>query len=209
MRLRTNASGPEDAVIMFPDHVFKERQELSEKIAIAPSDYLQNNAAALMRIVWELQASLALELQIIQGIKSLNVTDAQTVSNYVNQFSNYVDRRDFNLERTSCGRIANIYWQQIRVLEGGPVGQQRVTELDELLQRFADADRQFTEEIEPFMNQALTTLTRIRDAATAGKTDEAKAQQDQFEQEYRAEVQRLKSTITGMNRVGELLLAKL
>jgi hypothetical protein len=199
----------EGVVAVFPDEVFKERQQLSEKIAAAPGDYLQDNAAALLRIVWELQASLALELQVIQGIKRLDVADAGAVSAYLNRFSDYVDRRDFNLERTSCGRIARIYWQQIRVLEDGLDAEQRVTELDELLRGFADADRQFTEEIEPFMKQALTTLTVIRDASAAGKTDEAKAQQDRFVHEYRAEVERLKSTITAMSRVGESLLARL
>ena len=194
---------------MFPDHVFDERQELGEKIAAAPSDYVRDNAAALLRIVWELQASLALELQVIQGIKRLDIADVQTLSDYVDRFSDYVDRRDFNLERTSCGRIANIYWQQIRTLEGGPVGQQRVKDLDELLQRFTDADREFAEEIEPFMDRALTTLTGMRDAVLAGKADEAKAEQERFAHEYKAEVQRLKATITNMTRVGESLLAAL
>jgi hypothetical protein len=196
-------------VAVFPDEVFKERQQLSERIAAAPGDYLQDNGAALLRIVWELQASLALELQVIQGIKRLDVTDARAVAVYVDRFSDYVERRDFNLERTSCGRIARIYWQQIRVLEGGPGGGQRVTDLDRLLQGFADADRQFTEEIEPFMKRALATLTGIRDATAAGRIEEATVRQAQFAEEYRAEVERLKSTITGMSRVGESLLAGL
>lgn len=209
MQTDSSASVLEKAAIMFPDHVFEEREELSEKIATAPLDYLQDNSAALLRIVWELQRSLTLELEIIQGIRNLNVAHAQAVESYLANFSNYVERRDYNLERTSCHRIANSYWAQIRVLEDGMGGARRVTELDDLLQRFAEADRTFTEDIEPFMKRALETLTRIRDAASGGKTDEAKAQQRQFTEEYRAEVQRLKATITSMTQVGESLLARL
>lgn len=194
---------------MFPDEVFTERQQLLEKIATASGDFLQDNAAALMRIVWELQASLALELQIIQGIKRLDVSDAPTVADYVDRFDDYVERREFDLERTSCGRIANIYWQQIRALEVAPVPQERLTQLDELLQRFADADRRFTEEVEPFMDRALATLTAIRDAAVSGEVSEAKARQTQFSEEYKAEVQRLKSSIAEMTEVGQSLLARL
>jgi hypothetical protein len=65
---------------MFPEEVFRERQELAEKIANAPVEYLQDNAAALMRIIWELQASLALELQVIHGIKRLNLADIEIAS---------------------------------------------------------------------------------------------------------------------------------
>jgi hypothetical protein len=162
-----------------------------------------------MRIVWELQASLALELQVIQGIKRLNVADIDTVSLYVDRFSDYVEGRDFNLERTSCGRIANIYWQQIRILESGPGGEERAKPLDELLQQFADADRQFTEEIEPFMNRALAALKSIRGKAVKGNTEAARAQQAAFVEQYREEVVRLKTSISAMSKVGESLLARL
>jgi len=194
---------------VFPEHVFKERKELGEKIAAAPPDYLHDNAAALLRIIWELQSSLGLELEVIQGIKRLDVADAQVVADYAEQFSDYVERRDFNLERTSCGRIANIYWRQIRALEGGSLHEQRVEEIDRLLQQFAQADRRFTEDIEPFMRRAEETLVSIRNAARDNDTDEAKRRQDQFAREYKDEVQRLKSMITEMSRVGESLLARL
>jgi hypothetical protein len=194
---------------VFPEHVFKERKELGEKIASAPPDYVHDNAAALLRIIWELQASLGLELEVIQGIKRLDVADARTVSEYADQFSDYVERRDFNLERTSCGRIANIYWRQIRTLEGGSLPEQRVGEVDRLLEQFAQADRRFTEDIEPFMRRAEETLMNIRNAARDDNTDEAKRQQDQFAREYKDEVQRLKSMITEMSRVGESLLERL
>lgn len=194
---------------MFPEEVFKERQEFAAKIAEAPPDYLKDNAAALLRIIWEMQASLALELQVIQGIKRLDVTDAAVVSSYLERFSDYTDRRDFNLERTSCRRIANIYHNQIRILEGGSGGAQRAPELDQLLGQFAHADQQFTEAIEPFMDRTRVTLIGICDAATANRIEDARALQDEFAEAYRVEVQRLKSTINEMSEVGCSLLERL
>ncbi|MGH3671910.1 MAG: hypothetical protein ACRDSH_14965, partial [Pseudonocardiaceae bacterium] len=81
--------------------------------------------------------------------------------------------------------------------------------LDRLLMQFADADKQFTEEIEPFMNRARATLTDIRDATTADRTDDARAKQDEFAETYRAEVQRLKSTISDLIEAGHSLLTRL
>lgn len=195
---------------MFPDAVFDERKDLADRIANAPDTFVHDNAAALLRIIWELQASLGLELQVIQGIKTLNLSDASAMSEYLDKFSDYVDRRDFNLERTSCGRIANIYWGQIRARESAPgVQADEVTALDEILETFTSADVQFAEEIEPFMNRALATLQSIKDAADSGRPDDAQAQRDRFTEEYREEVQRLKRTLRELSDVGQSLLDKL
>lgn len=94
-------------------------------------------------------------------------------------------------------------------MEGGSLQEQHVAEIDRLLQRFAEADRRFTEDIEPFMRRAEETLMNIRNAARDDDSGEAKRQQDQFAREYKDEVQRLKSMITEMSRVGESLLERL
>jgi hypothetical protein len=203
-------SGEMESQRMFPDEVFKERKDLAREIATAPADYVKDNAAALLRIIWELQASLGLELQVIQGIKRLDVANVSTMSEYLDKFSDYVDRRDFNLERTSCGRIANIYWQQIRPLQSAPDGvDQQVNDLDMLLQRFTTADMQFTEQIEPFMQHALTTLRDMHGAATSGRFDAARAQLDEFAKNYASEVERVKATLRELNDVGQSLLVRL
>ena len=191
---------------MFPDEVFNDRRELAEKIATASPDFLRDNSAALMRIIWELQASLALELQVIQGIKRLDPDDKTSVAEYREKFADYVERRDFNLERTSCGRIGRIYYEQILPLERAPGGPPRAAELHELLRGFSSADAEFTEQIEPFMSQALDVVTAMRDAADP---TESAARQREFADSYRDEVQRLKDAIAKMSRVGDSLLEKL
>src|SRR4051794_4168506 len=99
---------------VFPTEVFDERRELVERMANVPSDYLANNLVSLMRLIGEFQASLVLELQVIQGVKNLDVSDSATVRDYVKQFSDYVARRAFDLECTSCGQIGRIYDKQVR-----------------------------------------------------------------------------------------------
>lgn len=194
---------------MFPDHVYQERTELLEKIATADTAFLEDNAAALMRITWELQASLALELQTVQRIRRIDVSKIAAVDDFAQAFSDYVDQGSYNLQRTSCGRIGDIYWHQIRALEDTPAGARGVAELDELLQRFTDADAQFTDEIEPFMSRARDVVLAIRDDAVAGRMEEARQRRDDFATEYRDELAKLRSAITDLNNVGRELLARL
>lgn len=194
---------------MFPENVFEERRRFVAQVSVAPPEFLGDNSAALMRIIGELQASLALELQVIQQIKRLDVDDAQSLADYVARFEDYVDSRGFNLERTSCGRIADIYWNQIHAIDRGHRSTERVDELHQLLQRFADADRQFTEEIEPFMTRSLRTLKSIQDAAAEGRAEDARRMQREYADEYRSEVDRLKAAIDELTEAGRSLVSRL
>jgi hypothetical protein len=195
---------------MFPDHVFQERQELAEKIAKAPRDYRDNNAGALLQILWELQKSLALELSVIQGVKQLDLSDATTVHDYAIKFGDYVAQRDFNLERTSCGAIARVYDNQVKALQGGnPTDQQRVGSLTSLVLELGSADRRFTEEIEPVMDHALDALRTIDSLVDSGNLDQARRRQSDFAREYEGELARLKRTIRSMSDVGNQLIEEL
>jgi hypothetical protein len=195
---------------MFPDYVFQERQDLADRIATAPRDFLDDNAAALLQILWELQKSLVLELSVIQGVKQLDLSDSITVHDYAAKFGNYVAQRDFNLERTSCGAIARIYGNQVKALRGGtPTDRQRVNELTSLVQMFASADVAFTDEIEPVMDRALDALRAIDSLVGSGNLDNARRRQSDFAHKYEGELARLKRAIRSMSQVGNKLVEEL
>jgi hypothetical protein len=194
---------------MFPDTVLAQRQEFVTQVAAAPPTYLDDNFAALMRIIGELQASLALELQVIQGIKRLQLDDVKSLTDYFNKFSDYVDSRGFDLEKTSCSRISDVYWNQIRSRDGAYSSSEQIKELDELLNIFTTADSEFTEEIETFMDGSLDKVRQMRDAASEGRIDDARQVQQEYADEYRAQVDRLKAAISDLSESGTSLIHRL
>jgi hypothetical protein len=195
---------------VFPDQVFHERQELANKMASAPSGYLANNLAALMRLLREFEASLVLELQVIQGVKRLDVSDSAAVRAYVDRFSDYVAQRAFNLERTSCSAIRRIYQEQLQDLQEGSISDtETVEDLEHFVESFAYADAEFTEEIEQVMERALKALQEIDALAQANQTDDARTRQQQFNTEYEGEPRRLKHTIRVMSDAGNRLVEAL
>jgi hypothetical protein len=82
-------------------------------------------------------------------------------------------------------------------------------ELQGFLARFADADREFTEQIEPVMDQALSAVEEINSSVQAGEIASARQRQERFAKEYAAELKRLHETIDEMNRVGNELIDRL
>jgi hypothetical protein len=195
---------------MFPDEVFKERRELCEKISAVPPDYMKDNVAALLAITSEFQRSLALELQIIHRVRRLGVEDREGVDDFAMKFADYVAQRGFDLERTRCGQISRIYRTQIASLRGGTLtDQSRVKELEDFLERFENADREFTEEIEPVMARALATVQKINGYVQANETAEARQCQTDFVRQYEDESKRLKEAIKGMNQLGNRLIDEL
>jgi hypothetical protein len=191
---------------MFPESVFAERRAFIKEMSDASKDYLAGNAVALTRILSELQNSLALELQVIHGVRQLHVDRPEEVDAYVEQFRDYVESRTFSLERTNCHRIGDIYRAQIENRERGYTSADRIDALRDDLSRLAGADAEFTEEIEPFMDRCLALVVAIRDASKAGDYPGAQRLQDGFRDEYRPEVERLKAAIHDLNNAGMSLL---
>jgi len=195
---------------MFPVSVFIEREEFAREVINLPPNYKNDNAAALLRIIWELQKSLMLELQVTQGVKRLDLSDARIVRDYANSFEDYVQRRTFDLERTSCHMITELYKKQVRAFPiGSAAEQQQVSQLEAHLQGFDNADVRFTEEIEPIMDRALEAMKEISSLVDSGDLQSAKRKQADFALEYDQELARLKTTISLLNRVGTDLIAAL
>ena len=79
-------------------------------------------------------------------------------------------------------------------------------ELEGLLQRFAYADAEFTEQIEPVMQRALEAVQTINGHVQNGELAEARRYQQEFDQEYKGELTRVRRAIDDMAQVGNQLL---
>jgi hypothetical protein len=193
----------------FPEAVFAERRAFVEKASNVPPGFLASNAVALRRILGELENSLALELQVIHGVRRLDVEQPEQVNEYAQRFREYVETRGFSIERTSCHRIRDIYEDQISKRSRGYMTDENVRALTSQLDDLSYADEEFTDQIEPFMDSSLQKVEEIRDASMSGDYARARRLQDDFSKTYRPEVARLKTAISDLNAAGMSLVAML
>ena len=192
---------------MFPNEVFAQYKELCSDIAKQSKEYKKENASGLFAILSELQRSLALELSIIQQVRRMSVGDKDGVKEFTWKFEDYIQQREYNLERSSCSRISRILDTQISSLRGGtPSDQDKMNELEQLLRRFVGADNGFVEEIEPIMKSALAAVQEINAYVQEGHISEARQRQNDFVSEYMVRFKQLKDAIQKIRKIGDTLL---
>lgn len=191
---------------MFPEDVFKERRDLAEKIANLSIDYVRPNMTSLLRIIWELSASLVLEMQVIQSVKKLDVTDPVAVHKFVDTFADYVRQGDYNLQRTSCGAIAEAF--RVNTKTAGVEQDKGVQAVEAIVNGFARADDKLTEDITPIMTNARDELEEIRSLVVRGEVDQARRRQLDFAKKYEAELDKLKEALRSLSDAGTLLVNK-
>jgi predicted ATPase len=191
------------------------RDKLPSAISTLPPGYLGGNAAALLAVVEELKNSLRLELRVIQAIKDVDVTQAQSVAKLTQDFENYSQSRDFDQERTHCHNIGRIVNTLLTPLGGGTqADRDRVSQVESLLNSLRYSDSDFLDDIEPIMNRALGALQAINNHAQAGQTDasriaEARREQQAFVQEFGPLLDHLKTTLKQMNTLANDLIDRL
>jgi hypothetical protein len=79
-------------------------------------------------------------------------------------------------------------------------------ELEDFLQRFGNADLQFTEQIEPLVYRALDAVKIINGHVQSGELGEARRLQQEFAREYEGELDRVGRAIDEMTQVGNQLI---
>jgi DNA repair ATPase RecN len=185
------------------------RENVSSVITTLPADYLSGNAAALLRILEELQRSFQEELFLVQAVKNLDIRDYQAVDRLSVFLEDYQQRRLFDRERTHCHNIQRIVYTLLPASDTST--DPSISELQNVLQPLMDADNEFIDELDSLVARAVDTVRQIKADIQTSYTQPtgyapALATQANFLQEFDPRVQRLKTLMKDMNiRINELI----
>jgi hypothetical protein len=71
----------------------EQREQLASVVTTLPRELLETNAAPLLGIVSELQASAVIEIGVVQAVTRVNVEDPQAIKAQREILEDYHDRR--------------------------------------------------------------------------------------------------------------------
>ncbi|HWC41675.1 MAG TPA: hypothetical protein VHK02_06790 [Actinomycetota bacterium] len=166
-----------------------------------PRELLETNAAPLLAIVSELQASSVIEIGVIQAVGRVKVDDPQAIRRQREILEDYQQRRLYDRDRTHCSNIDRIA-TQLRA----PLGQSPSTKLDELnavLQPLRHADDDLLDDIEQILGDSLAA---IREIEASNRLVDAEAAQARFMGRMQPAIDRMKRNLSQMNALtGQLI----
>ena len=164
-----------------------------------PRELLQTNAAPLMGIVSELQASYVIEVGVIQAVSRVKVEDPQAISQQREILEDYQQRRLYDRDRTHCSNIDRIA-TQLRAPQGTYA---TLDELDGVLTPLRHADDDLLGDIEEVLDEAVNAIRKMDESK---RLDDARAQQESFKNTMDLRVARMKDALGRMNTlVGQLI----
>jgi hypothetical protein len=177
------------------------RERLASVVTTLPRELLETNAAPLLAIVSELQASSVIEIGVIQAVGRVKVDDPQAIRQQREILEDYEQRRLYDRDRTHCSNIDRIA-TQLRA----PLGQAPSTKLDELnavLQPLRHADDDLLDDIEQILGDSLAA---IREIEASNRLVDAEAAQARFMGRMQPAIDRMKRNLSQMNALtGQLI----
>jgi len=167
------------------------RLEMSDRLAgvmeTLPQELRGTNAAPLLNIVRELEASSIIELGVISAVTQVDAEDRQAIRLQRDILADYHDRRLYDRDRTHCSNIRRTLTQVGKAAEGsGDASQLRV--VNDVLRPILGADEVLLDDIETILAEAVNAITAM-DAADR-LTDVEAAQR-----EFAAKMEPLRSDI--------------
>jgi hypothetical protein len=189
---------------------FPQREQYVSVAATLPPNYLDGNAAPLLRAVEELRKSLTQEIVAIQSVRELDATDLHAVERAVRDYGNYIESRDFSHDRTHCANIG----RALRALRPPDVrmkreDRERVEELRDLMSFLSTSDAELLDRSSSIVEETLAALREMRDALQNGQTDEATRLHQQFDDMSRQRVREVKAILVRMSELTNDLLDRL
>jgi hypothetical protein len=171
-------------------------------VTTLPRELVHTNAAPLMGIVSELQASYVIEVGVIQTVIRVNVEDPQAVRLQRAILEDYLQRRLYDRDRTHCSNINRIA-TQLRAVHTTAGTPPILDELNRVLIPLRHADDDLLGDIEEVLYEAVQAIRAIDDAK---RVDDARAEQEKFKKAMELRVNRMKNSLSRMNTlVGQLI----
>jgi len=175
---------------MSTNRFIEQRELLTSVVTTLPRELLETNAAPLMGIVSELQASSVIEIGVVQAVTRVDAEDPMAVKRQREILEDYRDRRLFDRDRTHCSNINRIA-TQIR-----PSESPAASELDAVLTPLRHADIDLLDDIEGILDASIAAITEMDDSR---RVDDARARQEQFAKDMRPTIERMKSNLSRLN----------
>ncbi len=185
---------------MNPNPYVEQRERLASVVTTLPRELLQTNAAPLMAIVSELQASTVIEIGVIQSVAAVDAGDRQAVATQRRILEDYQGRRLYDRDRTHCSNIDRIATQIRTPYEGTSP---ELDQLDEVLTPLRSADVELVDDIEQVLGEAVAAIGRIGDS---NRLEDAISAQSQFAERMQPKIKQMKDSLSRMNAlVGKLI----
>ena len=179
-----------------------ERERLTSVVTTLPRELLQTNAAPLLGIVSELQASYVIEVGVIQTVSRVKVDDPVAVSLQREILEDYQQRRLYDRDRTHCSNIDRIA-TQLPAAKETPGASAKLDELNGVLIPLRHADDDLLGDIEEVLDQAVTAIRTIDESK---RVADARAEQERFKNGMEIRVTRMRDSLRRMNElVGQLI----
>jgi hypothetical protein len=176
----------------------EQREQLASVVTTLPRELLETNAAPLLGIVSELQASSVIEIGVVQAVTRVNIEDPEAVKTQRAILEDYRDRRLYDRDRTHCSNIDRIA-TQIR-----PAGESSASaELDQVLAPLRHADNDLLDDIEGILDASVAAIIKIDECH---RVDDARAEQRQFADSMRPTIDRMRSNLGRMNELAGKLI---
>jgi hypothetical protein len=186
---------------MYTNPYVEARERLASVVTTLPRELLETNAAPLMAILTELQASSIIEIGVIQAVSRVKVDDPQAVRRQREILEDYEQRRLYDRDRTHCSNIDRIA-TQLRAPHGqSPTS--KLDELNEILMPLRHADDVLLDDIEQILRDSLTA---IREIEGSGRLADARSAQTRFTERMQPTIDRIRSNLGRMNALtGQLI----
>lgn len=186
---------------MYTNPYVEARERLASVVTTLPRELLETNAAPLMAILTELQASSVIEIGVIQAVSRVKVDDPQAVRRQREILEDYEQRRLYDRDRTHCSNIDRIA-TQLRAPQGqSPTS--KLDELNEILMPLRHADDVLLDDIEQILRDSLTA---IREIEGSSRLADARSAQTRFAERMQPTIDRIRSNLGRMNALtGQLI----
>jgi hypothetical protein len=177
----------------------EQREQLASVVTTLPRELLETNAAPLLGIVSELQASSVIEIGVVQAVTRVNVEDPQAIKTQREILEDYQDRRLYVRDGTHCSNIDRIATQ----LRRDAASSAATAELDQVLTPLRSADVEIVDDIEAILEASVDAIVKI-DACT--RVDDATAEQRQFAERMRPTIDRIRNNLRKLNELSGKLI---
>jgi hypothetical protein len=149
--------------------------QLASVVGTLPRELRDTNAAPLLAILRELEASSVIELGVISAVTRVDPESDSEIKAQRTILEDYRDRRLHDRDRTHCSNIRRIL-TQVRSHAEGPGGSDRIGVVDTVLAQILGSDKELLDDIESILDRAVATIAAM-DGATV---DEAERVQSDF-----------------------------
>ena len=137
--------------------------QLASVVGTLPKELRDTNAAPLLAILRELEASSVIELGVINAVIRVDPENRQQIQEQRAILKDYSDRRLHDRDRTHCSNIRRIL-TQVRSNSAGAGASNRITVVDAVLVPITHADFELLDDVELILGKATTAITAMDDA---------------------------------------------